>query len=153
MPNPKSTAQIAGHPFHPMLVTFPIGFLIGTFVSDLVYLWLGDAFWARVSFWLLAAGIAMALLAALAGLIDFLGDRSIRAIQIVWFHMIGNVTAVVLSLLSLWFRCRDGMTADYPLVFWISLIVVLILAVTGWLGGELVFRHRVGVAEEFPGPR
>jgi uncharacterized membrane protein len=31
--------------------------------------------------------------------------------------------------------------------------VVLILAVTGWLGGELVFRHRVGVAEEFPGPR
>src|SRR4051812_22959917 len=82
--------------------------LIGTFVSDLVYLWLGDAFWARVSFWLLAAGIAMALLAALAGLIDFLGDRSIRAIQIVWFHMIGNVTAVVLSLISLWFRCRDG---------------------------------------------
>jgi len=153
MPNPKSTAQIFGHPLHPMLITFPIGFLIGVFVSDIVYLYRGDLFWARVSFWLLAAGIAMALVAALAGLTDFFGDRLIRAVSIAWWHMIGNVTAVVLSLISLWFRCRDGVAADYPLVFWFSLVVVLILAVTGWLGGELVFKHRVGVAEEFPTPR
>ena len=67
--------------------------------------------------------------------------------------MIGNVTAVVLSLISLWLRCRDGVAADYPMVFWISLVVVLIFVVTGWLGGELVFRDRVGVSEEYPGPR
>ena len=101
MPNPKSTAQIFGHPLHPMLITFPIGFLIGVFVSDIVYLYRGDLFWARVSFWLLAAGIAMALVAALAGLTDFFGDRLIRAVSIAWWHMIGNVTAVVLSLISL----------------------------------------------------
>lgn len=153
MPNPKSTAQILGHPLHPMLVTFPIAFFVGTFVSDLVYLVRGDAFWARVSFWLLVAGLAMGALAALAGFTDFLGDRLIRAIRTAWYHMIGNVTAVVLSLISLWLRCRDGVAADYPAVFWISLIVVLIFVVTGWLGGELVFRDRVGVSEEYPGPR
>ena len=65
--------------------------------------------------------------------------------------VIGNVTAVVLSLINLWLRYRDGDTADYPTVFWISLVVVLILVVTGWLGGELVFKHRVGVWEEYPG--
>jgi len=73
MPNPKSTAQILGHPLHPMLVAFPIAFFVGTFVSDLVYLVRGDVFWARVSFWLLAAGLAMGALAALAGFTDFLG--------------------------------------------------------------------------------
>ena len=150
--NPKSTAQILCHPLHPMLVPFPIGFFVGTFVSDIVYLGGKDPFWARVSFWLLAAGLVMAALAALAGLTDFLGDRLVRAIRPAWFHMAGNVTAVVLSLINLWLRCRDGEVADYPGVFWISLVVVLILVVTGWLGGELVFRHRVGVAEEYPRP-
>jgi uncharacterized membrane protein len=153
MPNPKSTAQIAGHPFHPMLVTFPIAFFVGTFVCDIVYLAWDDAFWARVSFWLLVGGLVMAALAALAGFTDFLGDRLVRMVRIAWYHMLGNVTAVVLSLISLYLRYRDGDTADYPTVFWISLVVVLILVVTGWLGGELVFKHRVGVSEEFPGPR
>ena len=153
MTNPKSTAQIAGHPFHPMLIPFPIAFLIGTFVSDIVYHFTGDLFWPRVSFWLLVAALVMAAFAAGAGFIDFLGDRLIRAASTAWFHMIGNVTAVVLSLVNLWLRYRDGEAADYPTVMWISLVVVLILAVTGWLGGELVFKHLVGVAEEVPGPK
>ena len=151
MRNPRSTAQIAGHPLHPMLVVFPIAFFVGTFVSDLAYLATRDTFWARVSFWLLAAGLVMGALAALAGLTDFLGDRAVRALKPAWFHMLGNVTAMLLSLLSLWMRCRNGETNSYPSVFWISLIVILSFVVTGWLGGELVFRHRVGVSEEQPG--
>jgi uncharacterized membrane protein len=151
MPNPKSTAQIMGHPFHPMLVTFPIAFFVGTLITDIVYLANSDPFWARVSFWLLVAGLVMGALAALAGFTDFLGDRLIRASRTSWYHMIGNVTAVVLSLINLWLRYRDGDTADFPAVFWISLVVVLIFVVTGWLGGELVFKHRVGVSEEYPG--
>ena len=153
MPNPKSTAQIAGHPMHPMLIPFPIAFFVGTFVSDIACMATDDAFWARVSSWLLIAGLVTAALAALAGFTDFLGDRLIRATRVSWYHMLGNVTAVVLSLINVLLRNNEGDTADYPGVFWISLVVVLILLVTGWLGGELVFRHRVGVAEEFPTPR
>jgi uncharacterized membrane protein len=122
---------------------------VGTFVSDVVYLGTDDGFWARVLFWLLAAGLVMGALAALAGFTDFLGDRLVRATRVAWFHMIGNVTAVVLSLINLWLRYQNG-DAAYPGVFWISLVVVLIFVVTGWLGGELVFHHRVGVAEERP---
>jgi uncharacterized membrane protein len=153
MANPKSTAQIAGHPFHPMLVVFPIAFFVGTLVTDIAYRATGDAFWARVSFWLLAAGLVMGALAALAGFTDFVGDRLIRASSTAWVHMLGNVTAVVLSLVNFWFRYHDGDTADYPLVLWFSVIVVLIFVVTGWLGGELVFKHRVGVADEISGQR
>ena len=37
MSNPKSTASIAGHPIHPMLIPFPIAFFVATFVCDLAY--------------------------------------------------------------------------------------------------------------------
>ena len=76
--NPQSTAKIAGHPLHPMLVPFPIAFFAGTLAADLAYGKTGDAFWFLATEWLLGAGIVMALLAAVAGFTDFLGDQRIR---------------------------------------------------------------------------
>lgn len=145
--NPKSTAQIAGHPFHPMLIPFPIAFLVGTFVCDIVYRANGDPFWAGVAYWLLAAALVMAGLAAVAGFIDFLSDRLIRQQRAVWYHMVGNVTAVVLSLINFFLRYANGETGAYPGVMWLSLIVVLLLLFTGWKGWELVYRHHVGISD------
>ena len=39
----RSTAQIAGHPIHPMLVPFPIAFLIGALLSDVAFWDTGQA--------------------------------------------------------------------------------------------------------------
>src|SRR5512137_2025334 len=64
MPNPRSTAIIAGHPIHPMLIPFPIAFFVGTFVRDLVYWQTGSEAWANATPWLLGAGLVMAALAA-----------------------------------------------------------------------------------------
>jgi uncharacterized membrane protein len=60
MPNPKSTAQIAGHPIHPMLIPFPIAFFVGTFVCDLVYWQTSNTAWVTPTLWLLGAGLVMA---------------------------------------------------------------------------------------------
>src|SRR3954466_2747161 len=98
--NPKSTAKLAGHPLHPMLIPFPVAFLVGAFVTDLAFVGTGDGFWARVSLWLIGAAIVMALLAAIAGFIDFFGEARIRALSDAWYHMIGNLTAVVVALIS-----------------------------------------------------
>ena len=73
MSNPQATAKIFGHPLHPMLVPFPIAGFVGALVCDLIYQPGGDIFWFRASEYLLGAGVAMALLAAVMGLIDFLG--------------------------------------------------------------------------------
>src|ERR687890_2408651 len=94
--NPKSTAEIAGHPIHPMLIPFPIAFLVATFVSDLIFWRTGNAAWSTASLYLLGAALIMAALAALAGLTDFLGDERIRGLSAAWHHMIGNVLAVLL---------------------------------------------------------
>src|SRR5262245_35725255 len=95
MSNPKSTASIAGHPLHPMLIPFPIAFFVSTFVCDLAYWQTSNGAWATAATWLLGAGLVMAALAALAGLVDFFGEPRIRALNAVWWHAGGNVLMVL----------------------------------------------------------
>src|SRR3954469_21416374 len=95
--NPRSTAQIAGHPLHPMLIPFPIAFLVSTFVCDLVFWRTADTAWSTASVYLLGVALVMAALAALAGFTDFFGERKIRNLSAAWHHMFGNLIAVVLS--------------------------------------------------------
>jgi uncharacterized membrane protein len=147
-PNPQSTAQIAGHPLHPMLIPFPVAFLVATFVCDLIFWRTGNPAWSTASLWLLGAALIMAALAAIAGLTDFLGDARIRDLGAAWHHMIGNVIAVLLSLWN-WYRRYDlGDAAVLPLGLILSAIVVLILLYTGWRGWEMVYQHRVGVSDQ-----
>ena len=145
--NPRSTWQLAGHPTHPALVGFPISFLYGALVTDILY-WRGGApFWADASFYLIAAGIVMGLVAALAGFTDFLGDARIRSLGHAWQHMLGNLAAVLLSVVNLLLRWQDAAADIVPVGLVLSAVVALLLAFTGWRGGDLVFRHRVGVAD------
>ena len=143
--HPRSTAKIGGHPIHPMLVPFPIVCFILTFVCDILYTQ-GHTDLAAPSTWLLAIGLVGAALAAVAGLTDFLGDDRIRASSDALKHMLANVTAVVLELVNFFLRLKDGTSIGSTGVY-ISLVVVLILLYSGWKGGELVFRHGIGVQD------
>ncbi|MFL6843361.1 MAG: DUF2231 domain-containing protein [Allosphingosinicella sp.] len=145
--NPKSTARIMGHPIHPMLVPFPIAFFIGAFLADLIHLRTAADFWGDAAFWLLAAGLAMAALAALAGLTDFLGDSRIRALSSARLHMLGNVTVVLIEAVNLYLRAGIPAPQTPAIGVYLSGAAFLLLGLTGWLGGDLVFRHRVGVAD------
>jgi uncharacterized membrane protein len=147
MPNPKSTAQIAGHPIHPMLIPFPVAFFVGAFVCDLAFWGTGNAMWATGGIWLLGAGLIMAALAAVAGLTDFLGDERIRGLNDAWWHAGGNVLAVVIELVNWYLRYSGGSAAVLPTGLILSLIVVCILLFTGWKGWDMVYRGRVGIAE------
>lgn len=143
--NPPSTARIAGHPLHPMLVPFPIVCFVGTLATDLAYWRTADTMWANFSAWLLAAGLFFGALAALAGLTDFLSSRSVRAKPPAWPHMLGNVLVLALSLVNAFVHSRDGWTSVVPTGLILSASVVVILLFTGWMGWSLVYRHRVGV--------
>jgi uncharacterized membrane protein len=146
--NPGSTANVAGHPIHPILVTLPIGFFVATLLFDFLYWRTGGPNWAAGAIWLLGAGLVGAALAAVAGLVDFLGDRRIRAIRLAWWHAGGNVLLVLIQLFSFWRRYRYGEAAVVPTGLALSVISVVLLGITGWLGGELVFRHRVAVYDD-----
>jgi uncharacterized membrane protein len=146
--NPVSSANVAGHPMHPILITLPIGLFVAVLLLDLIFWQTGDQAFATGAFWLLGAGLIAAALAAITGLIDFLGDRRIRALGDAWQHAIGNVILVLIQLFSFYQRYRYGASAVVPLGLSLSLIAVLIMLFTGWKGGEMVFRHRVAVYDE-----
>src|SRR5947209_335217 len=140
--HPRSTAKIGTHPIHPMLVPFPIVCFILTFVCDILYTQ-GHTGLARSSNWLLIVGLVMAALAALAGLTDFFGDKRIQGSDAIK-HMLANVTAVVLEIVNLFIRLHS----DAPIGrigIYLSVIVVVILLYSGWKGGDLVYRHGMGV--------
>ncbi|MFU0507631.1 DUF2231 domain-containing protein [Pseudaminobacter sp. NGMCC 1.201702] len=146
--NPKSAASIAGHPIHPMLIPFPVAFLVATLACDLIFWRTGNAAWSTASLYLLGAALVMAALAALAGLTDFLGESRIRTLSAAWHHMIGNVIVVLLSLWNWLLRYTGGEAAVLPTGLIISIAVVLVLLYTGWRGWEMVYRHRVAIADE-----
>jgi uncharacterized membrane protein len=143
--HPHSTVKIGGHPIHPMLVMFPIVCFIGALVTDIVYLSNADSGWATASKYLLGVGIVMALLAALAGLTDFFGDKRIQGADAIK-HMIANVIAVVLEVINFFVRLNNN-DAIGGIGIVLSVIVVLILAYSGWKGGDLVFKHGIGVSD------
>ena len=143
--HPQSTAKIAGHPIHPMLVPFPIVCFMGALVADIAYLTYGGHGWAVGSRILLLVGLIMAALAAIAGLTDFLGEKRIQGPDAVK-HMLANVTAVVLELINLILRWHND--AAIPKIgVYISVVVVLILLYSGWKGGDLVYRYGMGVRD------
>jgi uncharacterized membrane protein len=144
MSNPQSTAKIAGHPLHPMLVPFPIAGFVGALACDITGA--ADPFWFRASEYLLAAGVVMALLAAMMGLTDFLGDRRIRLLAIAWVHFLGNLVVVLIEAFN-WYRRYDSGMADSTGTT-LSIIAVLLMLVTGWLGWEMVYHRRVAIADE-----
>ena len=99
-----STAAIGGHPIHPMLVVFPIAFLVGALATDLAFWRTGDHFWALASEWLLGAGVVMGALAAVAGLIEFLTITRVRSLVAGWVHFLGNAAAILIALWNLLYR-------------------------------------------------
>ncbi|WP_409568160.1 DUF2231 domain-containing protein [Methylobacterium sp. E-066] len=147
---PRSTASIAGHPIHPMLVPIPIVCFVGTLVTDVAYWSTANMQWANFSVWLLTVGLVASVFAALAGAIDFFGDRSIRRLKPAWIHVAGNAVALFLAIVNAFVHSRDAYTSVVPTGLILSALVVLILMVTGWRGAALIHRHRVGVR---PGER
>lgn len=143
--NPRSTASIAGHPLHPLLVPFPIVCFIGALLGDIAYANTADMQWANFSVWLLVFGLIGGFLAMIAGLTDFFGDRAVRSLAAAWVHGLGNGVVLLLALWNVFVHSRDAWTSVVPTGLVLSIVTVGLMAVTGWLGGTLVYRHRVGV--------
>lgn len=142
----ESRAKFLGHPVHPMLITFPVGLFITTVIFDIVYLITRNAIFPVVSFYTMSIGIIGALLAAIFGFIDYLSVPSgTRAKRIGTWHGAGNVTITTLFIISWFLRSVSPGFLPSTLAFSLTLVGVLMVGVTAWMGGELVDRMGVGV--------
>ena len=144
----ESKAKFLGHPVHQMLVVFPLGLLATAVVFDVVYLVSELPVMAAVSYWMMAAGLVGALLAAPFGLIDWLAIApNTRAKKIGKLHGLGNGVVSVLFLGSWLLRGASEAYEPGALGYLLSFVAAGIALVTAWLGGELVSRLGVGVHE------
>jgi uncharacterized membrane protein len=140
-----------GHPFHPIAVTIPIGAWTLSLVFDLVSRWSGEPeVFVKASFWLIAAGIVGAAVAALLGLMDLLTiPRGTPAFRTGLLHAGLNVLVLVLFAISFLVR-RDHLDEGDATVAGVvlSAVALALLGASGWLGGKLAYHYGVRVADE-----
>ena len=150
-----SKASIGGHPVHPILIPFPIALWSTSFATDVIYYFLRNDSLALISKYMLAAGCLGALAAAVPGIIDWLSIKDRRVKRIANWHARLNVIALIVFAISLYLRMRIGAHwVDYhiriPVL--LSFLGVILISISGWLGGELAYKHGVGVSPQHDTP-
>ncbi len=143
-----SVAAIGGHPLHPMLVPIPIGALAMAFGADIALMVTAEPFWAEAAKWLLLAALVFGVLAAVVGFIDLVGINRARTMGVGLGHAIGNVLMLVITGINYLLRAGGEAEAASSYGIILTAIAVLLVMLTGWLGGELVFRHGIGVTRK-----
>lgn len=139
--------KLAGHPVHPMLIVFPLGLLTTAVFFDIVSLVSGNPRWTLVAYYMVGAGVIGGLAAAVFGWLDWVSiPGGTRAKRVGLWHGVGNVIVVGLFILS-WVLRRENPEAPPTGAIVAGLIGVVLVALTAWLGGELVDRLGVGVDE------
>jgi len=145
----QSKFAIAGHPFHPMMVAVPVGLFIWALVADIVFGIRDEQGWYDIAFWSGIAAWVSGLVAALPGFGDYLTmARKTEARGIATLHMGLNVTTVACYIVAMILMLDNGaidLGTHYQAVLGLHSFGTLLLAFSGWLGGEMVFRHHLGV--------
>lgn len=150
-----SKASICGHPIHPMLVAFPLALWTFSLVADLIYILLDRSNWGVVAFYTLAGGLIGGVVAAIPGIIDWLAIKDVTVKRVANWHARLNVIAIIIFGVDFYLRWgnkgqipQDGLSLPFVL----SLLGVILISISGWLGGELSFKHGVGVAPQHDTP-
>ncbi len=126
---------------HPLLVPFPVVCFFGALATDLAY-WASDSvLWETFSVWLLTAGLVMAAVAVIAGLVDLGRGMRLRALQPL--RLLGAVVVIVLSLINVFIHSRDGYTAVIPSGLALSALVAILMIAIGWSGWAMASRPRL----------
>lgn len=142
----NSRVKLLGHPLHPMLVVYPLGLWSTAVILDLIFMSNGNRALSISSYWMITAGLIGAVLAALVGFLEWFAiPNNTRAKSIGLWHGLGNLLIAVLFAGSWWIRSGIEDNVPTTTAFILSLLGFGLALVTGWLGGELVYRLGVGV--------
>ncbi|GAB4207604.1 MAG: hypothetical protein OHK0022_36090 [Roseiflexaceae bacterium] len=134
-----------GHPLHPILITIPIGAWTLAAICDLVSVLTDAPDAEQAASALIKTGLVAAVPTALTGATDY-STIPEHAAATGAVHAILNSTAAVLYLASLAQRRAGRRGAGVGL----ATLAYALVGVSGSLGGELVYRHRVGVNHNAP---
>lgn len=148
----RTPASIGSHPIHPMLIPFPFALWFFSLAADLIYLWRGNPIWRDwIAFYALAAGIIGAALAAVPGIIDYFSIKDPKVSRIAAWHARLNVLALLIFAASFYLRTNNGsrmVNGGFTVPVLLSVLGVILISISGYLGGEMVYVHHVAVEPE-----
>jgi uncharacterized membrane protein len=147
--------RVFGHPLHAALSHVPMGLLGAALLWDAVGVWRGEAVWWAVSYWSIAAGLAAAALAAVAGAVDYAAiEQGDPALATGGRHLLFVLGALMPYTVSMFARGGpEGPKGKAVLaVLLLDGLGALLLSIGGWYGGHLVFHHGVGTDRREAGP-
>jgi uncharacterized membrane protein len=128
-----------------MLVVFPIGLWVFSFVCDVIARRsVNPGLWTDMAFYTMAGGVIGALAAAVPGFIDYQHVAERQPRRIAATHMTLNLVVVVAYVFNLGLRMSRPAGDNTPGLL-ISAVALVLLAISGWLGGSLVYEHGLGV--------
>jgi uncharacterized membrane protein len=139
-----------GHPFHASLVPVPIGAFVSVLVLDIASRQASDgAGYARAATVVLGIGLLGAVLAAAFGFMDYAQlPRRTTVNRTATTHMMLNLLVVVALGGSFLARLGNDDGAVPLGLVWLTVAALLVLGVSGWLGGHLAYTYGVRVADE-----
>jgi uncharacterized membrane protein len=146
----STPASIGKHPIHPMIVVLPMGLWIFSLSADIVALAGWKTPWHEVALYTMAGGVVGALLASVPGLIDFFSITEIKSRRLATYHLSINFLAAVFFAVNIYLRVTWDLGDILPLS--LSVIAIVLIGIGGWLGGELVYVHGIGVDPVHPRP-
>jgi uncharacterized membrane protein len=133
-----------------MIIPFPIALWVFSLVADLIYLWRGNPVWRDwIAFYTLLAGIIGGVVAAVPGLIDWLSITDKAIVKMANWHARLNVIALLVFAAGFYLRTTSGsslVSGSYTIPIALSVLGVVLITISGWLGGEMVFKHGVAVS-------
>jgi nitrite reductase/ring-hydroxylating ferredoxin subunit/uncharacterized membrane protein len=135
-----------------MLVAFPVGLWIMAFVFNLIGIARDNSLLWAAGFYCVIAGCVTAVLAAIPGALDWLTVVPPRSSAKSRGLLHGSLNVVAL-ILFIYVAARQGSPASEPdeIVFLFMAIGIIILGISGWLGGTLVYRNQIGVDHRYAG--
>jgi uncharacterized membrane protein len=145
----ESKARIFGHPIHPMLIPFPLALWTTSFATDVFFYLHRNGSLLLISKYLIAAGILGAAAAAIPGIIDWWAIKDLEARKVANWHARLNIVALIIFCISLYFRLgRNGEMVNRHLMipFLLSFVGVILISISGYLGGDMVFRYGIGAS-------
>jgi len=139
-----------GHPLHGFLVHLPVALWPAALAFDLLTrAGIGGNAFVQTSFYAIGLGLASALLAIPTGLADWLDvKRENPAWKLGLYHLILNSILTGAALINLGLRINTFQTsASVALVpLSLSFLCTVLLLVSGYLGGRLVYNYGISVA-------
>lgn len=148
--NELKQARVAGHPVHSMLIHFPSALFPISLIFDVLSIWFKNPCLACASFYSLAAGLLFGLASVFVGAIDYAHLPSEHS---AWnkasLHGLLSITWLIIFAIVFGLKLKQypNIEPGTPMEIIISTIAVIGLIGSNYLGGDLIFRHKLGFNE------